>query len=160
MGREAKINNKLTRKQDTFVKSILGGQSATQAVLTAYDTSDPNVAKVIASENLTKPNVKEALEEALRSNGLSLSVITGNLGNLANSKPEKISGDTVLKANTELLKLIGAYPDKKSFQMSVSVKTNIASMTREEVERELKEVDADLAELMDDTHLRYTPKRV
>lgn len=151
MGREAKINNKLTQKQNVFVNELVNGKSATQAALVAYNTSDPNTAKVIASENLTKPNIKEAIEEALRSNGLSLSSITSNLGCLANSKPDKISGDTVLKANVELLKLMAAYPDKKSFQMSVSVKANIASMTREEVERKLKEVDADLAELMTNT---------
>lgn len=159
MGREAKINNKLTRKQAVFVRELASGRSGTQAAMVAYDVGDSKTASVIASQNLNKLSIREALEEALRSNGLSLSVITGNLGNLANSKPEKISGDTVLKANSELLKLMGAYPDKKSFQMSISVKTNIASMTREEVERELKEVDAELAEIMDNTP-GHTPKTV
>lgn len=157
MGKEAKINNKLTRKQIVFVRELADGKSGTQAAMVAYDVGNAKTASVIASQNLNKLSIREALEEALRSNGLSLSVITSNLGNLANSKPDKISGDTVLKANVELLKLQGAYPDKKSFQMRMSVKTNIASMTIEEVERELKEVDANLAELMDDTHPRYTP---
>lgn len=135
MGREAKINNKLTKKQNTFVKNILSGQSATQAALTAYNTSDPNVAKVIASENLTKPNIKEALDAALRTNGLTIDVITSNIGNIANKVPQKLSGDTVLKANVELLRLHGAYPDKKSLNinLSASFKTKLKAMSFQEL---------------------------
>lgn len=47
------------------------------------------------------------------SSGLSLDVITENIGQLANSKPDKISGDVKLKANIELLRLYGAYPSTK-----------------------------------------------
>lgn len=148
MGREAKINNKLTRKQNFFVKGILNGQSATQAALVAYNTEDPNVAKVIASENLTKPNVREALEEALSSNGLTLDIITGNIGNLANSKPEKVSSDAVLKANVELLKLHGAYPDKKSYQFSLSAKAEIRSMTFQEAKTALNKLNQNIDELI------------
>lgn len=148
MGREAKINNKLTRKQDVFVKGILGGQSATQAALTAYNTDDPNVAKVIASENLTKLNVREALERALSSQGLTLDVIAGNIGNLANSKPEKVSSDAVLKANVELLKLYGVYPDKKSYQFSVSARADIKSMTFQDAKAALDKLNQNIDELL------------
>lgn len=150
MGREAKINNKLTRKQNVFVNELVNGKSATQAALAAYNTNDPNTAKVIASENLTKPNIREALEEGLRTSGLSLSVITNNLGKLANAKPEKISGDTVLKANIELLKLHGAYPDKKSFQFNYSVKEKINNMSYQEVKEEMARLDVELKELLEE----------
>lgn len=138
----------MTLKQRLFVQNYLRSGNGTQAALETYDTNDPNVAKVIASENLTKPNIREALDEALRSNGLSLDVITGNIGNLANARPEKISGDTVLKANVELLKLHGVYPDKKSYQFNMSVKAKIKDMSYDEAKRELEKVNADLAELM------------
>lgn len=157
MGREAKINNKLTRKQNVFVNELASGKSATQAALVAYNTSDPNIAKVIASENLTKPNIREALEEGLRTSGLSLSVITSNLGTIANSKPEKISGDTVLKANIELLKLHGAYPDKKSFQFNYSVKEKINSMSFQEVKEEVAKLDIELKEFLEEATPGTTP---
>lgn len=46
----------MTVKQKLFVKKYIerNGNGA-QAALEAYDTIDPNVAKVIPSENLTKP---------------------------------------------------------------------------------------------------------
>lgn len=148
MGREAKINNKLTRKQDIFIKGILCGQSATQAALTAYNTDNPNIAKVIASENLTKPNIREALNAALSSQGLTLDVIVGNLGDIATSKPEKVTGDTVLKANVELLKLHGAYPGKKSYQFSVSARADIRSMTFQEARKALGKLNSQIEELL------------
>lgn len=150
MGREAKTRNKLTRKQNNFVKGILSGNNPTQSAMAAYDVEDSKTASVIASQNLNKLSIREALEEALRSSGLSLSVITGNLGQLANTKPEKISGDTVLKANVELLKLHGVYPDKKSFQFSYSVKEKISSMSYQEVKKEVAKLDAELKEFLEE----------
>lgn len=129
---------KLTRKQTIFVQQVLNGKSGTQAALAAYDTADPAVAKVISSQNLTKLNVREALDEALRLQGLSPSILATNIGTIANSKPEKISAETVLKANIELLKLQGAYADNKS-TISQSIAFNIQTMTLEQIEAELKQ---------------------
>jgi len=56
---------KLTRKQAQFVKGIAEGKSQTQAALDAYDTTSIDVAKNIGSDNLTKPNVKEAIDLAM-----------------------------------------------------------------------------------------------
>ena len=56
---------KLTMKQAKFVKGIAEGKTQTDAALEAYDTDSYDVAKVIASENITKPNVKEALDLAM-----------------------------------------------------------------------------------------------
>jgi phage terminase small subunit len=61
MGREAKITNKLTKKQSGFVKDIISGKSATQAAMSAYNTTDTKVARVIASQNLTKLNILKHL---------------------------------------------------------------------------------------------------
>lgn len=148
MGREARLNNKLTRKQNTFVNGILNGQSATQAAMAAYDVSNTKTASVIASQNLSKLSVSEALEEALSPQGLTLDVIAGNIGNLANSKPEKVSSDAVLKANVELLKLHGAYPDKKSYQFSVSARADIKSMTFQEAKTALGKLNQHIDELL------------
>ena len=52
---------KLTKKQDAFVKAyLLNGFNATQAAIEAGYSE--NSAKAIGSENLTKPDVKRAIE--------------------------------------------------------------------------------------------------
>jgi phage terminase small subunit len=56
---------KLTPKQIKFVKGVAEGKSQTQAALEAYDTTSIDVAKNIGSDNLTKPNVREALDIAM-----------------------------------------------------------------------------------------------
>lgn len=162
MARAKKLRNGLTPKQDTFTKVVLkqiadkGEANLTEAALQVYNTTSRKSASVIASNNLGIVSVREKIEQALSSQGLSLSIITNNLGNLANSKPEKVSGDTVLKANVELLKLYGAYPDKKSFQFSYSAKEKIENMSYKEAREELAKLDADLKELLEEDTPRDT----
>lgn len=60
------ISKKLTHKQRKFVKEFVATEgNGTQAALAAYDTNDAHVAAAIASENLTKPAILNALENAL-----------------------------------------------------------------------------------------------
>ena len=156
MARVKKMRNGLTPKQDAFTKVVLkqiadkGEANLTQAALQVYDTTSTKSASVIASNNLGIISIREQIEQALISKGLTLDVITGNIGNLANSKPEKVSGDTILKANIELMKLQGAYPDKKSlnFNVSASIKTKYQDMSFQEIQQRLKEVDQELKEVM------------
>lgn len=147
--------NKLTLKQHTFVKRFIENKgNGTQAAMDSYDVKNYNTAHAIASENLQKPTIIEAIDEALRSQGLSLSVITSNLGEIANSKPEKISGDTVLKANVELLKLHGAYPNSKtSTQVSYTSERRawFSSLSYEDAKKELAKLRAETAELIADS---------
>lgn len=151
MGREARIHNKLTRKQNNFVKGILSGKTPTQSVMAAYDVEDSKTASVIASQNLNKLSIRGVLDEAFRSNGLTLSLVTSNLGALANSKPENVSGDVKLKANVELLKLMGAYPGSKSVQVSYSIKDQIGSMSYQEIKHELDKINKEVEELLKGT---------
>jgi phage terminase small subunit len=63
---------KLTPKQTRFVSEyIRNKQNGTQAALAAYETDSVDVAKSIASENLTKPNIRERIDEALVSLNLT-----------------------------------------------------------------------------------------
>lgn len=68
MSKELKIMNnkqlpKLTRKQQAFVNELITNpkQSATQAVLKTYN-ANPNTARMMASENLTKPSILQHLQ--------------------------------------------------------------------------------------------------
>ena len=56
---------KLTMKQAKFVKGIAEGKPPTVSALDAYDTDSYGTAAVIASENINKPNVKEAIDLAM-----------------------------------------------------------------------------------------------
>jgi hypothetical protein len=56
---------KLTQKQAKFVRGIAEGKTNTDAALAAYDTVDYGIASSIATENLKKPSVQEAVEYAL-----------------------------------------------------------------------------------------------
>ena len=53
--------NGLTRKQKNFVEGVVEHGNGTKAALEAYDTDSPAVASVIASENLSKPMIVEAI---------------------------------------------------------------------------------------------------
>lgn len=57
------VKKRLTHKQDGFVKDIARGKTGTKAVLDNYNTTDPIMAGVIASQNLTKPHILEAIEK-------------------------------------------------------------------------------------------------
>lgn len=56
---------RLSRKEKGFAKDIARGETGTQAALNNYDTEDYKTASVIASENLAKPRIQRAIEEAL-----------------------------------------------------------------------------------------------
>ncbi|MCX8129759.1 MAG: terminase small subunit [Clostridia bacterium] len=56
--------DKLTTKQRLFVKEYLVDLNATQAAIRAGYSE--NTARFIAAENLTKPNIQEAIQEAIK----------------------------------------------------------------------------------------------
>lgn len=56
---------RLTHKQRGFVEDYAKTHNGTEAALNNYDTDKPSVAAVIANENLKKPKILNALEEAL-----------------------------------------------------------------------------------------------
>lgn len=150
MGRESVIHSKLTRKQLAFVKRLLAGESATQAALATYNAKNKKIAASIAHENLNKPDIKSFIAIALSSQGLSVSALVSNIGNIATSIPEKISGETKLKANIELLKLMGVYPDKRGNIATSSFQSKFQSLTYDEAKIQLKQLELEMKELVAD----------
>ena len=59
------MSNKLTHKEKGFVEDVAKGLPGVKAALNNYDTDDYSTAGAIASENLKKPKIIKALEEAL-----------------------------------------------------------------------------------------------
>lgn len=54
--------DKLTKKQQGFVKDYIETGNATEAVINNYDIKDNATARSIGSENLTKPNIQAVIE--------------------------------------------------------------------------------------------------
>jgi len=61
------IKNKLTQKQQKFVIYYLELGNGVQAALKAYNTRDYSTAHSIASENLQKPTIRQAIEAIMNS---------------------------------------------------------------------------------------------
>ncbi len=58
------IVKRLSQKEKGFIADIAKGKTGVQAVLDNYDTDDYRTAGVMASENLKKPRIIEALADA------------------------------------------------------------------------------------------------
>lgn len=97
----------MTLKQKLFIKTYLESFNATEAAFTVYKVNDRNVAGVIGYENLRKPKIQEEIQRLLTAGGLDLESVIQNLARIANAKVDRVSGETKLKANLELLKLRG-----------------------------------------------------
>lgn len=62
----------LTPKQDAFIREyIANGGNGTKAAQVAYDTNSYNSAQSIASQNLDKPVITEALIKTMRRAGIT-----------------------------------------------------------------------------------------
>ena len=56
---------RLTKKERAFVKEIVKGKNGTNAALAVYDTTSVLTAASLASVNLAKPKIAQAIKEAL-----------------------------------------------------------------------------------------------
>lgn len=65
------MNDGLTKKQRGFVKDYLKTGIGSLAAKENYDVANDNVARNIASENLTKPNIQKAIADRLTDELLS-----------------------------------------------------------------------------------------
>lgn len=110
---------KLTVKQTKFVKAYVANDgNGQEAAKIAYDVANDNSARQIASETLTKPNVKEAIEKGLIKHGITLDVALKPIAKALvarksayNEKTGKMDSsddlDMQLKGSDRALKLMG-----------------------------------------------------
>lgn len=114
------VDKPLTVKQKKFVKAYVekdgNGQEAAKAV---YDVRTDGIARSIASENLTKPNIKYAIEQALEKHGITMDAAIAPIAdglkavkyyeaNDDGSATGQADHSTRLKASGMALKLMGA----------------------------------------------------
>lgn len=86
----------LTVKQAKFVKGIAEGKPVTVSALEAYDTESYETAAVIASENIKKPNVKQAIDEEMVRQGITMDQIIAPVAKaLKATHVAKIDGEPI-----------------------------------------------------------------
>lgn len=141
----------VTIKQKLFVKRYVENKgNGTQAALDVYDVKNSNTAHAIASENLRKPTIQQAIHQALEAKGLDPLSIGGYL------KEAIVSGLGVKATNADSLrgidlfaKLTGAYQNpiiRESYEVRVQ------KMSKKEVMAELARLRKSTAQLLKDTN--------
>jgi phage terminase small subunit len=114
-------SNRLTTKQTKFIKGIAEGKTGTQSALDAYHTTDNATARAIASENLTKPTIQQALEQTLdRLNLTPEKALQPILDAL-----EHHNLDTRLKGSDRALKIMFALKEKQDKEASTGQQINV-----------------------------------
>jgi len=120
-------------KQRKFAIDYVKTGNATQAALNNYDTTNRKTAQRIGSQNLEKPEVQNLLEEALKKSNITFDRVLDSFNDMAEREPDKISSDTVLKANIERAKLLKMYPERVQKYESKSISVNINSKTYDDL---------------------------
>lgn len=110
MGRIKELSIKEKKFVHEYVKSEGNG---TQAALKAYDTEDYSTASAIASENLEKPKIKKAIEEALVKLDITPEKILKRFDRLA-EKQEETNPMAAIRANENLAQIAELYPNAKN----------------------------------------------
>ncbi len=101
----------LTPKQNKFVELKAKGISGRKAIMEAYGVTDPNIANVMAIENLRKPTVRQAIDKAFE----TLSITPLEAIRPIREALDDGELDMRLKGSDRALKLMGAYqPDNNS----------------------------------------------
>lgn len=141
--------NKLSIKQKKFVKRYVETGNATQAALEVYNTKNPKAGNKLANDNLSNPKVIEEIDKVLAKQGISLETTTSRLHDIANWTPDKVSSDTVLKANIELIKLLKGYPESKKVIDKRVMRVNLNSKDYKELIQDYKTKNQEIQEIID-----------
>jgi hypothetical protein len=158
-GNYRKLPNGLTPRENAFKDNMLeqiatnGQPNGTKAALETYDTKDRKIAGAIASENLNKPEIRNAIEQALSSNGVTEDGIIKNIKGLAEFSPHKISGETVLKANLSILKIMGHDSNGKNTKGKVTVNNTIINIGYDEAKDKLQKMNSDVDTFIQDADI-------
>ena len=111
----------LTPKQKKFIEGITQGKTGVQSALNAYDTKDNLTARVMASENLTKPNIQNALIPFLNKHNLTIDRALHQIDiSLSADSTNQYTGEVTpdynvrLKASDRALKLLGITQEQGS----------------------------------------------
>ncbi len=95
----------LTFKEQKLVQGVAMGKSQRQAALEAYDVKNPETASAVASEALSKPNVRQALNDALERHGITIDKIIKPVADALEADRVMIVGKKVYKTPDHAIRL-------------------------------------------------------
>lgn len=110
----------LTKKEKGFVKDYVELGNGTKAALNNYDTESENIAAAIASENLRKPKIQQAIAEMLPDDLLAEKHLA--LLNKIDDKGE-IDVQAVSKGLDMGYKIKGTYAPEKTIAANITINT-------------------------------------
>ena len=145
-------NKTVTYKQKRFIQEyIKTNGNGKQSALRVYDTTKENIARSIASENLSKPNVKEELERALKKDDLHLSRFTSKMSDIMSTEPQKgYSGADIVNVIQTGLKLHGVLTDRKQV-MSYNINADLNKLSIHELTQLRNKKKQDTDTILNDT---------
>lgn len=108
-----KKGRRLSKKERTYIKEYVESGNGTQAALKAYDTDDYNTAGAISSENLKKPRIQQAIDNALINEEATPEYAVKRVKNVADQEIDNRSAPSVLKAANQILELHGWRKDER-----------------------------------------------
>src|SRR3990167_1346735 len=138
-------------KQRKFAIDYVKTGNATQAALNNYDTTNRKLAQRIGAQNLDKPEVQTLLEEALKKSNITFDRVLDSFNDMADQIPDKISSDTVLKANIERAKLLKMYPERVQKYESKSININLNQKNYLDLIDLHKQKSQEIADIIDTT---------
>jgi hypothetical protein len=118
---QPKKEPELNPKQAMVIKKIVEGESASKAYQEVYQTKNGDVAKSNASRLLTNVNVQNALQTALRKEGINETSIAKTLIQVKNNKDWKAKSDFIDKS----AKFLGYDQQNQQFQAQTNVQINL-----------------------------------
>ena len=113
------MSRNLTRKQRNFVNEYIKTGNGQNSALKSYNVSNENVARNIASENLTKPNVLKSIQEALPDELLNERHIE-----MLNKRDEKGNLDNIVLSGVRLGYELKGYLVNKQLNVNVDYSPN------------------------------------
>jgi len=130
--------SKLTAKQSAFVKEYLIDLNGAKAAIRAGYSK--NSAKEISSENLTKPNILQAIEKAMKKRSdrveITADMVLKELGSIAFSKNDEYKLADKIKCLELLGKNLVLFTDRRIIEV---VDKKVKDMTDAELYQALEE---------------------
>lgn len=119
------MSTPLTRKQKGFVKDYIKTGNGEVSARNNYDVANDNTARSIASENLTKPNIKKAIADAIPDELLTerhLELL--NKREIVNDIDRGPDVQAVTKALDMGYKIKGTYAPEKNVNVNVELESD------------------------------------
>ena len=137
--------DKLTIKQERFVKKTVETLNPAEAARQVYDVATTETARAIASQNLTKLNIREALLREFEKKDLNNDLVSDK------HKENIVQGKNLPARNTALdmfYKITGAYAPEERRETRLNININ-----------DLEAVEARIGQLNDEARSFTTQSR-